>query len=226
MCARYCLHETNALIQALFDLEFFPSEWEARYNIAPTNLAPIVGRFGGLRKAIVARWGLVPSFSAEIGGRPLINARAETAFEKPSFRTSIRSRRCLVPANGFFEWKEIGKQEQPHYIQLAGGKPMALAGVFDQWNGPDGPVISYAVITRAANPFMSAIHDRMPVILSSEWWDPWLDAGIRDEERLRVAIESAEDVELMSRLVDPKMGSTKVQGPEVLKAPIQATLEF
>lgn len=131
------------------------------------------------------RWGLIPSWADDpaIGNR-LINARSETAAEKPSFRSAIKQRRCLVPVDGFYEWQATGKKtKQPHLIRLKDGQPFALAGLWERWTAPDGELVeSFTILTTDANAMMQPIHDRMPVILSREDYDRWLDAGTPLEE--------------------------------------------
>ena len=152
-----------------------------RYNICPTQKVPVVRTAAGTgRELVMMRWGLVPAWSKDtaIGSR-LINARAETVAEKPSFRGAYKSRRCLIPADGFYEWRRQGDgPKQPYRITLAGGAPFALAGLWERWEkAPDGKVLeTCTIITTAANLFLRPIHHRMPVILDAAGHDAWLDA--------------------------------------------------
>lgn len=157
-----------------------------RYNICPTQDVPVVRAGAGAtasagRDLVMMRWGLVPAWSkdAAIGSR-MINARAETVAEKPSFRSAYKSRRCLIPADGFYEWRKLeGGPKQPYRITLAGGAPFAFAGLWEQWEkAPDGKALeTCTIITTAANPFVRPIHHRMPVILDGVGHDAWLDAA-------------------------------------------------
>jgi putative SOS response-associated peptidase YedK len=155
----------------------------ARYNIAPTQSIPILtnreqdGRLIG--RLELAHWGLIPSWAKDMSiGNKLINARAETLAEKPSFRTALRKRRCLIPADGFFEWKLLpdGKKKQPMFIRLRSGKPMAFAGLWELWKPPDADdfVVSATIITTAPNTLMAEIHNRMPAILPAGEYLRWL----------------------------------------------------
>jgi putative SOS response-associated peptidase YedK len=183
MCGRFYLQESPEDIGIAFDA-VVRSSWKPRYNIAPTQRVPVIRRVLELsgtprREAIGMHWGLVPSWAkdASIGSR-MINARSETASEKPSFRKAWVDRRCIVPASGFFEWKREAERKQPYLVRRNDGRPMGLAGLWECWRGPDGMELeSVAVLTTAPNRFMKSIHDRMPVILESDDWTPWLDDG-------------------------------------------------
>lgn len=164
--------------------------FEARYNIAPTQEVLVVADFGsGLELAKVV-WGLIPARSSD--GKGFINARAETLETKPSFRESFLKRRCLIPADGFFEWKRSGRAKQAHYIELADKSFFAFAGIWDRW-GPRN-IISCAIITTDANELVSTLHDRMPVILKPESYRAWLDpkADPASLKRLLLPLPSSE----------------------------------
>jgi len=150
----------------------------SRFNIAPGNEMPVIVR-AGEKHAAVMRWGLIPSWTRDIrAARPLINARAESLAEKPAFRGLLRSRRCLVPASGFYEWKKEGNRKSPYYLQIPGEPLFAFAGLYDQWHNPEGVTVStYTIVTCDANPLVAAIHDRMPVILPRQAEERWLAPG-------------------------------------------------
>ena len=132
------------------------------------------------------RWGLIPRWAKDAAiGHRLINARSETAHQKPSFRNALRYRRCLIPANGFFEWKREGKGTQPYFIRRKDQEPLALAGLWEGWKGPDGLIESCTILTTAANDLIAQIHDRMPVILPPEVYDLWLDPAMTDTAKLQ-----------------------------------------
>jgi putative SOS response-associated peptidase YedK len=182
MCGRYTLTTPVARLAERFRLDATPS-LPFRYNVAPSQPVPAVraGPEGG-RSLALLRWGLVPSWAADpsIGNR-LVNARSETVAEKPAFRAAFRQRRCLLPADGFFEWRKEGRQKQPYWFRLRDAGPFAFAGLWEQWTAPDGArVESAAVLTTAANELVRPLHDRMPVILRPEDHDRWLAPGPGD----------------------------------------------
>lgn len=168
MCGRFTLRVPAAELVEIFRLLRRP-DVQPRYNIAPTQPVAVVRRIDRGRELSMLRWGLVPSWAKDpkIGAR-MINARAETVATKPAFRTALRRRRCLVPADGFYEWaKSAGGTKQPHYITRRDGRPFAFAGLWESWDGPDGSSIeSCTIVTTEANDLVGRIHDRMPVILS------------------------------------------------------------
>jgi putative SOS response-associated peptidase YedK len=188
MCGRYSFAVEDALIQERFGIRVRTAIYKARYNCSPTqNLAVIAN--DAPRTLKYFRWGLIPSWAKEPSiGSKLINARAETLLEKPSFRNSFRSRRCLVPATGFFEWKRDGAGTRhgvstPFHIGLKNGDPFCFAGLWDQWVSQDGEIIhSFTIITTAPNKLTGQIHDRMPVILHRDdeqrWISPQADPSL------------------------------------------------
>jgi putative SOS response-associated peptidase YedK len=177
MCGRFTLAIDPADLQDSFPEFTFPSQITPRYNIAPTQPILVLPN-DGTKKADFFTWGLIPSWAKDpvIGSR-LINARAETLAEKPSFRSAYKYRRCIIFADGFFEWQSIpGKTGKvPNLIRLKSGKPFALAGLWERWQSPDGSEIKSAtIITTTPNELMAPIHDRMPVILPSHAYTRWL----------------------------------------------------
>lgn len=148
----------------------------SRFNIAPASENPVIMRTDTNHLAVM-RWGLIPSWIRNMrAATPLINARAETLTDKPAFRSLLKDHRCLVPASGFFEWRVAGKKKIPHYIRLLDCPLFAFAGLFSLWRNPDGvPVSTYTIVTCPANPLVTPLHDRMPVILSQEHEERWLD---------------------------------------------------
>lgn len=180
MCGRFTLHSSPGKIAERFRVPA-PSlpELEPRYNIAPTQDVLAVARSSGGegRSAALLRWGLVPHWSREPDGAPLINARSETAAELPAFRDAFRSRRCLVVADGFYEWSggEEGER-QPWYIRSADGGPFAFAGLWDRWTGEEGRTIdSCTILTTEPDEVVAELHERMPVILGADAEARWLD---------------------------------------------------
>ena len=190
MCGRFSLGATIRIGQ-VFDLPNWP-EIPPRYNIAPSQevSAVIQNRETGAREFRPFRWGLVPSWAKDpaIGNR-MINARSETAATKPAFRKPLRERRCLILADGFYEWKREGTRKQPHYIKLRDGAPFAFAGLWDHWAPADGdPVETCTILTTTPNEVLQPIHDRMPVILPSSAYNVWLDPAMRDVEPLQAVL--------------------------------------
>ncbi len=177
MCGRFSLGvNLDDLVEAFPDFKF-PSEMTPRYNIAPSQEVAVVPN-DGVRHVEFYHWGLIPSWAKdpEIGNR-LINARAETLAEKPSFRAAYLRRRCLIFADGFYEWQAIpdSKVKMPMYIQLASRKPFAFAGLWELWRPDDTPIFSCTIITTEPNALLAPIHNRMPVILPPDAYDLWLD---------------------------------------------------
>jgi putative SOS response-associated peptidase YedK len=178
MCGRYAFLTPPADIAAHFGLaqwdDYFP-----RYNIPPGTDIPVIRLSPEGRRVLhLLRWGLVPHWAKDpsIGAR-LNNARAEGMREKPSFRDAFRRRRCLIPANGFYEWKTEGRVKQPWYFSLRSGEPLSMGGLWESWRAPDGEVLrTCAVITTGPNAVMAPVHDRMPVIIAPEHWEDWLAA--------------------------------------------------
>ena len=188
MCGRFLLTSLPDEFSALYDLpvgrEGLP--WSPRYNIAPSQPVLIVRLDAtGARELALARWGLIPSSARDTGSAyHTINARAETVATKPTFREAFRQRRCLVPADGFYEWQASlhGRSKTPYCVRRADGRPFAFAGLWDRWRAPDGKVIeSCSIITTAANEVVHPIHDRMPVILTDEQFARWLDPATRPQ---------------------------------------------
>lgn len=177
MCGRYTITSPPDAVRAVFGYEEQPN-FPARYNIAPTQPVPIVRRESGKRAFALVRWGLIPSWAKDPSKLPLlINARAETVLEKPSFRTAIRRRRCLFPADGFYEWQKVAHgPKQPWHIRRRGGGMLAFAGIWEHWQGSEGSEVeTAAIITTEANAILAPIHHRMPVIINADDFDLWLD---------------------------------------------------
>jgi putative SOS response-associated peptidase YedK len=177
MCGRYSFTLPPEAMRGLFDLDCPLPNMPARYNIAPTQTAPVIFLgTGGKREVAMMRWGLIPHWAKDASfGNKTINARAETVREKPSFRTAFRTRRCLVPADGFYEWIEEADGRQPYRIVPEAGGLIAFAGLWETWQSPDGPIRSYTIIVTNANARLGKLHDRMPVILDPKSFTPWLN---------------------------------------------------
>ena len=187
MCGRYTLISPAKTIAQQFQLLEIPS-LSPRYNIAPSQPVAAVRQSpeSGERELTLFRWGLVPFWAkdSKIGSR-MINARSETAAEKPAFRAAFKQRRCLVLADGFYEWQRLARGKQPFYIHLRGGQPFAIAGLWERWEGPDGLLESCTLLTTEPNDLLRPSHNRMPVILHPQDYDLWLNPGIQERELLR-----------------------------------------
>ncbi|MEQ9225657.1 MAG: SOS response-associated peptidase [Parvibaculum sp.] len=183
MCGRFTITTAPEAMRDLFGYDEQPN-FPPRYNIAPTQPVPIVLFEGGRRRFLLVRWGLVPSWAKEMPQSLLINARAETIAEKPSFRGAFRHHRALMPADGFYEWKTIGKgAKQPFLIRRRDGKPFAMAALWDTWMPSGGSELdSCAIVTTEANETLAPIHHRMPVILDEKDWPRWLDPAATEKE--------------------------------------------
>jgi putative SOS response-associated peptidase YedK len=176
MCGRFAIKSTPDYLRRLLGFVERPN-FPPGYNIAPMQPIPIVRIENGARHFALVRWGLIPSWVKDPRKFALlINARAEGIMEKPSFRAAIRRRRCLVPADGFYEWRREGKLKRPYFIRARGGEPMAFAGIWETWaDSSGGEIDTAAIITCAANAVLQPIHERMPAVIPLEAFDRWLD---------------------------------------------------
>ena len=178
MCGRYSIVMTPAMMRGFLNYAEMPN-FPSRYNVAPTQPIPLVRMWEGQRQFVLMRWGLLPSWVKDPKTFTLlINARADTVNEKPAFRNAMKRRRCLIPADGFYEWKRDGGAKRPYLIRMKGGAPFAFAGLWETWVGPNGEELdTAAMITTDANAVLAPIHHRMPVILPLDTFDMWLDCA-------------------------------------------------
>jgi len=187
MCGRFTLHLPAEVIAEIFGVPL-PAGLSPRYNIAPSQMNLVVRQTTAGRQLVPMKWGLIPHWAKDPRlGYSLINARAETIDSKPAFRGSFRSRRCLVVADGFYEWRHEGKAKEPFHITLKEGGAMAFAGLWDHWQNPEGELVqSFTIITCASNELVSQLHERMPVIIGRNDYDIWLnpDAPLELEKKL------------------------------------------
>ncbi len=192
MCGRFSLGASATTLVAQFDLFEAPA-WTPRYNIAPTQEVLVVVKDPATasRQARRHRWGLIPSWAKDPAiGNQMINAQAETAATKPAFRVAFKKRRCLILADGFFEWKKENRHKQPYYIRLDDGRPFAFAGLWEHWEGPEGKAIdSCTILTATPNDLLRPLHHRMAVILPSSAYDRWLDPSIQEADRLQPLLQ-------------------------------------
>jgi len=231
MCGRFVVATPVAEMGRIFGFPERPN-LAPRWNVAPTQEIPVIRRevgdagAGDGRHLSMMRWGLVPFWAKDAGiGSKMINARADGVADKPAFREAYRRRRCLIPADGFYEWQALpGGKKQPLYIRRRDGRPIAFAGLWECWRGPKGgapldhPLFTATIVTTDANTLMRQVHDRMPVILEEADWDHWLDAGATGGEALMRP--AAEDVlELFP--VSTRVGSVRNDGPDLIQ-PIPA----
>ncbi len=186
MCGRYRLSRRKQVVEEYFASPSEEEDWNPRYNIAPTQLVATIRQAGSSRMLSSMRWGLVPSWASDTSiGSQLINGRSETILDKPAFRDSFRARRCLIPADGFYEWRKSGKERQPFHFGMKDKSLFAFAGVWDCWKSKAGQVVeSCSILTTAPNDLLEGVHDRMPVILPRRHYQAWLTAPATEAERL------------------------------------------
>ena len=215
MCGRFTLTADPPALHAEFGIDV-PADLQPRYNIAPTQ--PVLGIVAGNSgwKAGMLEWGLIPFWSRDRGGASQrINARAESLLQKPMFRDSFAQRRCLIIADGFFEWVKEGKHKQPVLIKREDGRPFAFAGLWDRWfEEPGKPVYTCTIVTTAASPLLRPVHDRMPVILDPRERDVWLNRTSSIDDLQALLRPNQEPFEIIP--VTPLVNSAKNDGPEVI----------
>ena len=184
MCGRYTLRTPVDSLAETFEITEYPSSITPNYNVAPTQEVAAVVEEDDQRKLEMFHWGLIPSWAKDPTiGNKMINARAETVSEKPSFRSAFKKRRCLILADGFYEWKKTDSGKQPYHIKMEDGSPFAFAGLWETWKDEE-EIHSCTIITTGANDLMSEIHHRMPVILHPENYEVWLDPDFDEKEAL------------------------------------------
>jgi putative SOS response-associated peptidase YedK len=220
MCGRYELHTHPAALALAFGLTH-PPALAARYNIAPMQNVPIVRRnAAGERELVQVRWGFVPRWAKDpsIGAR-MINARSETVAERPAFRNAYQRHRCLLPADGFYEWRQGAVGKQPMRIARVDGQSFGMAGLYERWLSPEGDVLdTCAILTTRANARLRALHDRMPVIVPPEHYDQWLDAANHEVDEL---FAPAPDDALSAHPVSTRVNAVRNDDPSLIE-PIAA----
>ncbi len=222
MCGRFTLRTPASVVAAQFGLFETPS-FAPRFNIAPTQ--PVLAvrcapeRSDCLRELALLRWGLVPSWAGDLSiGNRLINARAESVAEKPAFRAALRRRRCLVVADGFYEWQKSAKKKQPYFIHMRDDGPFAFAGLWESWEGPDHSAIeSCTLLTTEANALVEPIHDRMPVILGAKDYGRWLDPAIQKPDELALLLRPYAQEEMEAYPVSSHVNSPANEDPECIR---------
>ena len=223
MCGRYTRKEE---IQALLDVlqAIINCDLSPRYNIAPSQMVACIRHapVNGHRECVLLKWGLIPSWAKDASiGYKMINARAETVAEKPSFRKAFKHQRCLVIADGFYEWKREGKVKQPYYIRFKDKRPFAFAGLWESWKDKtkeDGSQIdSCTIITTEADEFMQSIHHRMPVILQSDNYDAWLDPTIQEASLLTPLLLPNPSDEMEAFPISTRVNNPRFDGPQCIE---------
>lgn len=217
MCGRFTMRSSKKMITETFRVPEVP-ELPLRYNVAPTQMVAAIRCLpgDGCRHFALLRWGLIPSWAddAKIGNR-LINARADTVASKPAFRSAFKQRRCLVVADGFYEWHACDGKKQPYLIHRQDNRPFAFAGLWEHWRNPEGKEIeSCTLITTDANDLMRPIHDRMPVILREEDYDLWLDPTVKDGEQLQSLLHPYLAVDLTATPVSTRVNNPRNDTPD------------
>ena len=220
MCGRFTQTQDLKVLIERFGFTAPDVELSPRYNIAPGQIAAVVTADAeGGRALELLRWGLVPFWAKdEKIGYKLINARGETLHEKPSFRNALQKRRCLVLADGFYEWQKVPGGKQPHYFRLAGGEPFAFAGLWEQWDKgeSDEPLRTFTIVTTTPNELVGPVHDRMPAILSADAEDAWLDPAL-EADAARALIRSFPAAEMDSWPVSKAVNSPRTDTPECIE---------
>lgn len=220
MCGRFTIRAPASVLARQFGLVQLDA-FEPRYNVAPSQLVPVVraGAAGG-RELVWLKWGLVPEWALDpaIGNR-MINARAETAATKPAFRDAIEKRRCLVVADGFYEWEGGGRAKQPFFIHLKDNAPFAFAGLWDRWTKKGDPLESCTIVTTDANDVLRPLHDRMPVILPPDHYAQWLDAGPQDPKALEGLLKPFPSETLAIEPVSRYVNNATHEGAECIAPP-------
>jgi len=217
MCGRYAVITNPEALRALFRY-FEQPNFPPRYNVAPTQPVPIVRMVEGQRQFALVRWGLIPPWVKDPRAFSLLfNARGESVNEKPAFKNAMKRRRCLFPADGFYEWKREGDRRRPYFVRLKSGTPMAFAGLWESWMGPNGEEMeTAAIVTTAASRSIAHIHDRMPVIVAPEAFDFWLDPNV-DGEMASAVIQPAPDALLDAYEVSSAVNRTANDAPTLLQ---------
>ena len=217
MCGRYTLIADIGDLAQRFEFDGADFSYDPHYNIAPTESVLTVRNVDG-REGIFMRWGLIPFWAKDpkIGSR-MINARAETVAEKPAFRNALKKRRCLVLADGYYEWQKTPAGKTPFRIVLRSGEPFAMAGLWETWKDPQGKVVpSCTIITTSANDYLASIHNRMPVILPRESEELWLDPGIEDPTSVTHMLTATPDDYLHAYEVSTMVNNARNDFPEAI----------
>ena len=221
MCGRFELHSAFEVIARLFGLTGSIVAVPSGYNISPGQDIAIIVSEGGERRLTTCHWGFVPPWGKALNdGYKMINARAETVAEKPSFRQAFSYTRCLVVADGFYEWKNEGGKKRPFYVHRRDGTPFGMAGLYNTWTSPEGmQVCTSTIITTGANEVLKPIHDRMPVIMQPGEYDHWLDPSVHEKDKLLPILKPCPDRDLELYEVSTRVNSSKSDSKENTGSP-------
>jgi putative SOS response-associated peptidase YedK len=218
MCGRFTQRQPAARLKKEFGVEEVP-QVEARYNIAPTQNILSVRQMPDGREMGLLKWGLIPSWAKDSSvGAKLINARSETVTEKPSFREAFKKRRCIIPADGFYEWQHTGGRKQPFFFHMRDDRPFGFAGLWDRWKSQEGEILeTCTILTTEANDVLKPVHDRMPVILHLEDYELWLDDDARKADLRQELLRPFLASEMRDYPVSTLVNNTRSQGNELVQ---------
>ena len=225
MCGRYVLRSGPRRWREQFDAGSTETlEWRPRYNLAPSQYAPVLRLVDGQRHIDLLRWGLLPAWAKdESFAYRTVNARCETVATLPAFRAAMRARRCVVPADGFYEWQlqPDGKSKQPYFIDRRDGRMLAFAGLWESWKPPGGgdALLSFTIITTPASRWMAPLHERMPALLDAQGVEAWLQPA-QPAQQLQALLHPAPEDALQARPVSRAVGNPRNDGPELLQAAV------
>jgi putative SOS response-associated peptidase YedK len=215
MCGRFTLRTPTPVLVKQFELSVGPT-LEPRFNIAPTQDAPVIRHDPKRHRELsLLRWGLVPSWAKDIRmGARMINARSETAADKPAFRSAFKRRRCLILTDGYFEWSAEGKKKQPHWIRRQDESAFAMAGLWERWQNPetDSPIETCTILTTDSNDLTSHLHERMPVILEPKHYEMWLDTEFQDRKFLEPLLVPFPSDQMKVDRVSPHVNNARNEG--------------
>lgn len=220
MCGRYEVHTPVEQLARRFDAELTSeaAALPARYNVAPTQRVPVVRAHAPGRRLEAMTWGLVPSWAKDLSGVKPINARAETVFDNPMFRNAVRRRRCLIPADGFYEWQARPGRKQPYHIGMVDGSVFAFGGIWEYWAREGAaPRVTCAILVTRANELMAAIHDRMPVIIAPEDYTAWLDPQCAERDTIAHLLEPYPAESMRVTAVGTRVNNVKNDGPDLVE---------
>jgi putative SOS response-associated peptidase YedK len=218
MCGRFAQRTPAKTLTTEFQVNDMPVI-EPRYNIAPTQDILSIRQTDDSREAAMLKWGLVPSWAKDISiGAKLINARSETVTEKPSFREAFKKRRCIIPADGFYEWQRSGGKKKPYFFRMQNEHPFGFAGLWEKWKATDGQVLeTCTILTTEANEVLQPVHDRMPVILHPDDYELWLDVDLRKLDLAKELLRPFPATEMISYPVSPSINSPLNQGAQLVE---------
>jgi putative SOS response-associated peptidase YedK len=222
MCGRFAQATDPSKLAQQFGAQKARDFRAPGHNVAPAALAAIVRipRVGSGRVLETLKWGLIPSWAKDpVMGVRMANARAETAAEKPFFRSAFRTQRCLIPVDGFYEWKRILKVKQPYYFTMKDKEPFALAGLWESWRPKEGeePVLTFTILTTGPNKLMAPVHDRMPVILAPKDYEAWMDPARRESPELQGFLNPYPEEGMEARVVSTYVNSARHQGVQCVE---------